>query len=163
MGLWNTLLLRCIMHIIFFLPYSYFIIWKPHSLGFESCLIKDSCKCCMLLDKYPFSFLYLALNYTSSSSRAETRWRQMERWGYSFTVAQYHLTDHFVSCQPGMGVACCCPCGGNAASLANPALPVTPMSHLCLCPFLCRAKNRHQPQVVSALYWFWHTTLALRA
>lgn len=42
----------------------------------------------------------------------------------------------------------------NAASLPNPALPVTPLSHLCLCPFLCGAKNRHQPQVVSVLYWF---------
>lgn len=49
------------MHIIFFLPYSYFIIWKPHSFGFESRLIKDSCKCCMLLDKYPYQLLILGL------------------------------------------------------------------------------------------------------
>lgn len=50
-----------------------------------------------------------------------------------------------------------------AASLPNPALAIIPVSHLCLCPFLCRAKNRPQPQVVCVLYRFWHTSLALRA
>lgn len=43
------------------------------------------------------------------------------------------------------------------------ALCPTARSPFCLCSFLHRAKNRRQPQVVSVVYRFWHTYLALSA